>query len=756
MTLYFNYCNLVIFTVTAFIALYVGIPPDWRWWLVITLILFGSIRIPSLRCCYPLLLALGVILFNNYLFQKKIENLFQEGEDIIINARVESFFDQITYGYKSLIKIYAINGKQLPLLFRPRIQIVYPQSTQLRLGEHWKLKVKLTEVNGRLNEAGFDQEKYFLSQNWQAKGALQASDENHLLKPSNSYRLVLHQRMQQQSQLLPQRAILTALSFGDRSQISDSQWLQLKNSGLIHLVAISGLHIGMAFVFGWKLGVAIRWVCPQGYWLPLGCAMVLALSYSWLAGFSLPTVRALLMCSILAFFHLQRLHYSQWFIFLLTLNLLLIFDPLSLLSMSFWMSFSAVFVIYLILRLPYVNQQYGFNKWLRIQLILSLAMLPFTILFFDGISLMAPLYNLWCIPWFTFVLIPLLFLCLFLTMICPEISSVFWNLLDDLLTPVMFSLQYATSSWLTFPSGVGVILLFIALLFIVRGLLGEKLHNLLVLSSVSLVMLSGKNSVDHSAVQPWQVSILDVGHGLAVMITSGDKVALYDTGNRWGQGSIAQSVIIPVLMKRGHTEIDTLILSHLDSDHAAGKSIVEQQLKPQHKYASQLMAEYQPCIQGVTWQWQQLQFAVLWPPKQVIRAYNPHSCVIKISDGISSVLLTGDITTISEWLLVRQPEQLQADVLLVPHHGSNSSSSMAFINAVSPSVAIASVAKNNQWHLPSSEVKARYSQNGTKWFDTGQSGQINIDFDSTGWVLSEMRASQSLAWYRQMLRKGVE
>jgi competence protein ComEC len=170
------------------------------------------------------------------------------------------------------------------------------------------------------------------------------------------------------------------------------------------------------------------------------------------------------------------------------------------------------------------------------------------------------------------------------------------------------------------------------------------------------------------------------------------------------------------------------------------------------------MSGYELCVKGMSWDWQGLTFKTLWPPRGVKRAYNPHSCVIRIENESRtfSLLLTGDIDAVVEWMLIREPELLPSEILIVPHHGSNTSSTSYFLQAISPKLAIASIAKGGRWKLPSDRVLERYQTEHIEWLDTGQSGQITILVERDVWQISTIRQREGSRWYRQMLRNGVE
>ncbi|MDB1123571.1 DNA internalization-related competence protein ComEC/Rec2 [Vibrio algarum] len=320
-----------------------------------------------------------------------------------------------------------------------------------------------------------------------------------------------------------------------------------------------------------------------------------------------------------------------------------------------------------------------------------------------------------------------------------------------MLEPIYWAIQFSSDSWINIDR-INLLQVFALVVFMFLRPLLKREQQIIVGLSVLFII----QTVDIHPNSSWQVSILDVGHGLAVLIRKGNQHILYDTGVKWETGSMAEMVIAPVLRYRGVDDVGLLILSHSDSDHAGGREYIEQHFTPISKLSSQRISGYSPCVDKTMLNWNGLTLSAVWPPKLVKRAYNPHSCVIRVTDGVSSILLTGDIEAIGELLLAKKGDEIRSDILLVPHHGSRSSSTDYFLNAVDPKVAIASVAKGNQWDLPSEIVVNKYMTRNIKWLDTGSDGQISIDFSRNGWQIMNIRNRQSLSWYRKILRKGVE
>lgn len=245
--------------------------------------------------------------------------------------------------------------------------------------------------------------------------------------------------------------------------------------------------------------------------------------------------------------------------------------------------------------------------------------------------------------------------------------------------------------------------------------------------------------------------MLDVGHGLAILIEKQQRIFIYDTGNAWDENSIAKSVITPILAYKGISTIDGLVLSHADSDHAGGSDYLLLRYQPLDKYSSDQREGFSECVMGQRWQWQGLEFSVKWPPKSTQRATNSDSCVIRIQaiNGKGpSVLLTGDIDAKSELVMLTQAQDWQADILVVPHHGSRTSSTQTLLDAIQPSLAMVSIGYFNPWGLPSAVIKKRYQANNIDWISTQDSGQLTVTINANGYNVKQQRYDYSRAWFR--------
>ncbi len=794
--------------------------PDYLWF--VTAIMLGAIVSYFLRIHLLIWIALGAAMaaLSVNVYTNSVKEMPIDRENITIVAKVSSLLNSDIPTNTIDFKLLMLNSYPIDSPYPLNVRLNWLQPPEMYQGQIWQLTVKLRRPYGRLNSAGFDAEKYFVANGIHGRGTVLSgtivdssyidslSVEQTARTPSNNSSVItLRQRIftQAMTELADKthKAYLMALGFGVRDALELHDWQRLRDSGLAHLMAISGLHIGLAMLLGWWLGSKICALLPELHrfiWLPLWSGFACALGYAWLAGFSLPTVRAVLMCAIVMILIRLRIQWPGWKIFMVALAICLILNPLASYAAGFWMSFTAVFILYLA-NLSGVRQQHTvptennihYQKDLlwekmkvlaQLQCVLLLFMLPLQWYWFGGISLLAPFINFVSVPWVSTLTVPLV-LAAIATVWFPWLSNVFWQLADWTLYPVIWLAEQSVGTWLSLSSAwlpflIGGmawaalgwfiswrnfkwIHISILIVFVSWGnpIFFQQAMSTLVTFNQSFLandvdISHDKSSIGDVASPLWTVNMLDVGHGLAVLIERNGKAVLYDTGNRWQQGSIATSVIEPVLRKKGINQLDGVILSHADSDHAGGFDIISQQFEPIWKRSSDRRDGFLPCMQGALWQWEGLNFEVLWPPKIVKRAANPHSCVVQISDRNihtvkpTNVLLTGDIDAISELLLARQYPDLAPDILFVPHHGSKTSSTNTWLAGMSPELALVSSAKYNPWNLPSTQIKQRYIDKGTRWLDTAQTGQVSIAIEAGSRKTQRYRQDIDDTWYRRL------
>lgn len=688
------------------------------------------------------------ILIQGNLLVWQVDSLFRAGQNMTIKAEVEDFFQPLSNGYEGSVKVTEVNGIRFSYFQRPTIQLIVPRA--LQPGDVVEAPVQIKSIIGLNNEVGFDRERYALSQHRVARATI-AKGASWLTITSYSLRSRLFTHLQQQFSEGPERALTLALAFGYRGDIDQTWWQALRNSGLAHLVAISGLHIGIAFSVGFWFGALLLRVSYRMALLPWILGSAAAFGYSWLAGFSITTERALIMCLLNVMLSLWQVRISIIGRLLLTLAVLLIWDPFAPLSVSFWLSFIAVSAVLTYLARQTVTASWGWQV-IKMQGWLTICMLPATVGFFDGMTPVSAFYNLVFVPWFSVLVVPLILIGLVLASIAPNVSFGLWTGVEWTLKPAIYAIELADEWW--WP--IGGIWLFRASLLCLYALFWTLLSHQGRWGCAILCVAITMSETHWEKLHRWRLDVLDVGHGLAIMMEQKRRVVFYDSGPAWEGGNVAESIILPLLRQRNVDGVDGIILSHLDSDHAGGWRTIAAEWQPEWIRSSQHSAPFSLCVEGQKWDWNLLEFEVLWPLQSVTRAYNLHSCVIRIYDPVSQlrVLLTGDIEALVEWILIRQPERLRSDIVIVPHHGSKTSSIAPFTQAVEARYAIASFALGNRWNLPASQVVQRYQESGSLWLDTAHQGQITLRVEGEHWWIESRR--QSDAWYRHLLRKRVE
>ncbi|PSV58870.1 DNA internalization-related competence protein ComEC/Rec2 [Photobacterium sp. GB-3] len=703
-------------------------------------------------------------------YRKKVEDIPLNRTNLTINVRISAVINEnipISNIEVDVVDNYFHSPPDNPVLDAShRLFLIWPDAPTLKQGQIWHLPVKLSRIVGRVNQAGFDTERYAVSRNVHGNAVVRHRLSSlPLLLPSRiTWRQQLYDKALGYVENMPNKAYLLALAFGDRSGLTKVDWLHLRDSGTAHLLAISGLHIALAMLLGWQIGLKCKLFLPQKryfIWLPMITGLCIAFSYAWLSGFTTPTIRALIMCVFLGILKTTDVYWRHWQLLLAALALSVFIDPFAIYSASFWLSFYAVGVLILVtLSQRYFTGRSVFDdsissnrfkaflfKLAKIQLWLLVLMLPIQWLWFGGVSLAAPIANIVAVPLVSIITVPLVLLAL-LTLWFPPVSSLFWQCADWSLIPIIEGIQWLEGAW--YPLSVnltpllwGVIIIFVALMLLPLSSFKWLYSSVIVITLCWFIKEPVKSD--------WKMLVLDVGHGLAVLIIKNNKAVLYDTGNRWEDRAVAETTILPILRQLGIKQLDYLIISHDDSDHAGGKTIIIEKLSPQYKYSSNFEKGYLPCQKGQTWHWQGLTFKVQWPLQRVYHARNPHSCVIHVQNSElqgPSVLLTGDIDAIAELMMLKSAPSLDADILLVPHHGSKTSSTHTFIDTIKPSLAVVSTSYYNAWNLPAKSIKARYQDRGIEWLSTGNSGQISVTINGRNYQVITERQHSATQWYR--------
>jgi competence protein ComEC len=685
----------------------------------------------------------------------QIETLTQGEQQII--ATINS--PRLTWveNNKVLLGIQEVNGRRV---FPPiAVEVKWPEALEhYCAGQRWEFRLWMRGVHSLLNEGGFDSQRWAMANRRPLQGRVIKAE---LLDARCNMRQQAIRVIEQQLEPYDQRQILLALAFGERAQLDTQQWALLRDTGTAHLMAISGLHIALAALFGGILARVIQFLLPVS-WIeplfPLLIGWLVAMTYVWLAGANPPAIRAAIALTLWLVLRLFGILCSAWQVWLWVLALILLSEPLAVLSDSFWLSCLAVFSLICWFHWVPVPRRFlvGWSglaiRWFHLQCGMMLLLMPLQIGLFHGISLFSIPANLWAVPLISLLTVPCVLLAL-ASMLLPTTADAFWFLADMSLTAVFLPLNQLRAGWLH-AGAVSVAMGYGGWLAILiwRFQWWRSYPIGVMVLCVNLALFTQRRDEYR-----WRVDMLDVGHGLAMVIERRGKAVIFDTGNRWSTGSMAAVVILPYLRWRGIT-VEQIILSHDHQDHTGGMAVLQAafpQATVRAPFSLTNIVNGLPCKQGEAWQWQGLDFEVLWPETQVTHAQNNNSCVIRIDDGKYSLLLTGDLEMQGERQLVKKfRAKLASTLLQVPHHGSNTSSTAPFLRAVKPELAFASVARYNQWHLPARKVVKRYQKNNIIWRDTSVSGQLSVHFYSDSWQIKGYREQLMSRWYHQRFGVG--
>lgn len=651
-----------------------------------------------------------------------------------------------------VVSIPALRAGQARLDFAPDPQPGLPRKLRLTwsdtatppaAAERWQLRVRLRAPRGFANPGAFDYEGGLYREGIGATGYVRTSQENLKLADASWVPPVLAVRAAVASRInasLRGRAaagIIAGLAVGATEGISPAQWQVFAATGTTHLIAISGLHVTMvaACVIAlvrvlWRLP---RWLQPRTCQSDVAClsGAVAALCYALLAGFSVPTQRTLVMLLIgLGSQWLRRAQPASQVLSGALVGVLII-DPLSALTAGFWLSFLAVAALLAMLG-GAPARPHPIRQLFAAQNVVSVALLPATLLLFGSISLIAPLANLVAIPAFSVVLVPLTLLGTACVGLAPVLSHALFVLAGrsaDLLWPVLEWAGGLPSAivYLPRPSIALAVLLAGAALIALCPL---PLRVRVTVCLVVPLLLAGAPRL---APGDFGLTVLDVGQGLAVVVRTSSHALLFDTGPRFRSGSSAgELAVVPYLHRVGIRALDLVVISHADADHAGGMPAVERALGVREMRSgagvSPLRTPAAACERGEAWVWDEVRFQFLSPGQGEHWSENDGSCVLEVSNRRGRALVTGDIQVPAELRLAQLGLWRATEVIVVPHHGSRSSSSAQLVRSVKARYAVVSAAAHNRWHFPHDEVVERWCSAGTQLISTAEWGAVTFEF----------------------------
>ncbi|KAA0944657.1 MULTISPECIES: DNA internalization-related competence protein ComEC/Rec2 [unclassified Pseudomonas] len=608
------------------------------------------------------------------------------------------------------------------------IRVAWHGGPPVHSGERWRLAVTLKRPSGLLNAHGFDYEAWLLAQRIGATGSVK--DGQRLAPARHAWRDSIRQRLLAVD--AQGRATgLAALVLGDGSGLAPEDWRILQDTGTVHLLVISGQHIGLlsGLIYGLVAGLARYGCWPRRLpWLPWACglAFAAALAYGLLAGFEVPVQRACVMVGLVLLWRLRFRHLGIWWPLLLALNAVLILEPLASLQPGFWLSFAAVAVLVLAFS-GRLGPWRAWQAWTRAQWLIAIGLFPLLLILGLPISLTAPLANLFAVPWISVVVLPLALLGTVLLPVPYIGESLLWlagGTLDWLFRALALLAEHF-AAWVPVevPFGYWLVSLVGAVLLLMpKGVP----FRLLGWPMLLLAVFPPRESISSGQVDVMQ---LDVGQGLAIVLRTRNHTLLYDAGPRFGEFDLGARVVLPSLRKMGVSQLDLMLLSHADADHAGGAVAVAQGLPVKRVVGGETnglpaFLGTQPCVSGEQWEWDGVRFE-LWQWLDA-RSGNQKSCVLQVVANGERLLLTGDIDRDAERALLATSLAVSTDWLQAPHHGSRSSSSWPLLQRLAPKAVLISRGRSNAFGHPHPQVLERYRVLGSAIYDSAEMGALRL------------------------------
>jgi competence protein ComEC len=628
-------------------------------------------------------------------------------------------------------------------------------------GQRWQFTARLKRPRGFSNPHGFDFEPWALERGIRAAGYVRDKPAPRLAAsrvegwPQTLHRLRGEIRDSMLARLgdARLRGVLVALAVGDQDAIAASDWDLFWRTGVGHLMSISGLHITM--LAGLAFGVArFLWARapPLALRLParkaaIVAGVLVAFGYTLLTGYAVPAQRTFCMLSVVALCVLADRHGSPSRVLALAALAVVALDPWSVLAAGFWLSFGAVAAIFHVMALRTGRHGLLGAAW-REQAAVTAAMLPMLVALFHQFSVVSPLANALAIPVVSLVVVPLTLIGTLLPAALDAAHAVMLLVVSVLewlaALPGAMLETHAPKAWTVAAALAGC-----AWLLAPRGV-PLRSCGALWIAPMFLVL-----PAQPARGEAW-VDVLDVGNGLAVVVRTAGHALAYDAGPAWGGASDSgDRIVVPFLRGEGIARLAGQVVSHADDDHAGGALSLAVSRRPAWLLSSLpaddplhgRVARSIPCEAGMRWDWDGVQFVVLHPAAGLATKENDRSCVVRVQAPGASMLLTGDIEARSEaQMLERGAALLRADVLLVPHHGSRTSSSAPFLDAVGPRLALVSAGHRNRFGHPHPAVLARYAARGIEVRRTDLDGALRVVLPADGTRRIEVRGH---AWQRR-------
>jgi competence protein ComEC len=638
----------------------------------------------------------------------------------------------------------------------------YGEALEVHPGERWLLTVRLKRPHGHANPHGFDYEAWLTERGIGATGYVRNAEAARRIGMRHSAgdaieraREAVRERYRDVLGDTPAAGILAALAVGEQRAIANEEWRLFARTGVTHLMSISGLHVTLVSgLAAWLVAALWRRCARLALVLPArkvaaATAIVAAFGYAMLAGFAVPAQRTFYMVSVVAAALWSGRIASPARTLALALAVVTALDPWAVLQPGFWLSFGAVALIFYV-SAGWSEAEARPRQWLRIQWAITVGLAPAALFLFAQVSVAGPLANALAIPLVSVVITPLALAAALIPMDALLLAAQWLaQLLLQYLEwcarlPGALWQQHVPPLWATLLALGGVVWLLAP-----RGVPWRASGLALMLPAVALPPPAPARG------EAW-ITTFDVGQGLAVLVRTARHALLYDAGPAFGpESDSGERIIAPALRALGVPRLDALVLTHDDTDHTGGARSALEILEvgalwhslPAGQPLLALAEAPRRCAHGVRWAWDGVSFEFVHPAASAFpRRRNDASCVLRVSAGARAMLLTGDIERGAEAELAARGG-LRADALLVPHHGSRSSSSAAFLEAVRPQLAVAAAGYRNRFGHPAADVLARYAAVGARVLRTDRDGAVTLRLAPAGLRIETQRARRARYWH---------
>lgn len=669
-----------------------------------------------------------------------------------------------------------------------KLRLAWLQEQPLQYHCRYQAQVQLQRPRGLLNPEIYDFEAWLIAQGFHATGVIKSVAECQPQRMSFwlGWRLAIANWLTAQPFEAQVIATLNGLLIGNYAELERSDWQQLRETGTIHLLSVSGLHIALvaALVGGLvtrsvRLCTRLTLILPALIWGSIA-AVVIASAYSLLAGFSVPTQRSLIMVVVACAALLLRGRWQWSQALAIAAIAVLCINPFSILSVGFWFSFAATLCVLLAAQCAPPPQSQSYARfyqavWLliKLQFTLFIVMLPLLLFNYGRVYALSLPMNLLAVPWVSFISLPLAFIATALLPLWQDGAQYLLNLSAWSLSIYWQAIAWVTQSpvnwqWQASVNNLALCVVAAAALYSWQILPSRFYLKHFLLLCLLPLLIPRQHAL---AADELRIIFLDVGQGLAVLVMTQNHLLLYDTGNRYSASfDVGRDIVVPVIEKLGRTSLDAIVISHADSDHAAGLPAVLEHLPAptyaidahhlRDKFALARNYNILPCAQGLRWQFDQIVIAVVSPAPHS-RFGSNGSCVLLVQSPHAAVLLTGDMEKQQELAMLADPavtqQLLRKPILAIsaPHHGSSTSSTASLLSALQPQVAVISSGYLNRYQHPSSKVLARYRAYQVTALNTAELGQLQLVVDRQGAHWRAALCEDTSLWRRSRRSQAV-